>query len=262
MAIKYYDKKRRNLILWLLLPFCIISFLFRIQLVYQLFPINHAGVDYYHGRREWAKEINHLAGNSPVIFENNFRESSLYAFYSGQTGVALFSGENRKTQYDLWHFEDSLQNRNVFLFKRDSFPGCSVLPTSLHKKYYYTKIGHLRSYYNIPMQVNFPKAVEGNSKLQISISITNTRNEPLTFALDEAGSQPILFYRIIGQNKIIDKDLMILSSDDTIMPGDTKLINAIVDISTPGKGKYNIAFGFRNSPMQDSFNAAYNFTIK
>jgi hypothetical protein len=231
-------------------------------LIYQLFPINHAGVDYYHGRREWAAEIKEVAGNSPVLFENNFRESSLYSFYSGQMGIALFSGENRKTQYDLWHFEDSIQNKTVFLFKRDLFPGCIALPTSLGKPYYYTMINQLNSFYNIPLHTNFPKVIPEKTKINTEIAITNPRTISINFSSNRPGSQTVLFYRITGENKIIDNDLIVLSTKDAIFPGGIKVINTIIDLSALGKGKYNIAFGFRNSPLQDSFNNAYNFIIK
>jgi len=248
--------------IWLLIPFCLISFLLRFQLLFQLFPVNHVGVDYYHGRKLWANEIHALAGNSPVIFENNFRESSLYAFYSGQIGVALFSGETRKSQYDLWHYEDSLQNKNIFLFKKDSFPGSIPFHSSLGKTSYYSEVSQLHSFYNIPVHANFPGLIHSNNNCHVDVSIENPRKLPLTFNNNISGAQTILFCRINGQNKIIDFDLIVFASSDTIPGVSTKTIAVNLETATLDKGKYNVSFGFRNPPLQDSFNAAYDFTVK
>jgi len=110
LAAKYYnDDKKVKLLYWLMLPFLFIIFLFRIQMMFPLLPVNHVNVDYYHGRKLWAKDIASVAHNDPVLFGNQFRESSLYSFYSGQMGVALFSGNNRRSQYELWNYEDSLR---------------------------------------------------------------------------------------------------------------------------------------------------------
>lgn len=261
LAVKYYNNKKRRIMIWLLWPFCILSFLFRLQLVYQLFPINHVGVDYYHGRHLWANEVHALAGNAPVIFENNFRESALYSFYSGQTGVALFSGENRKTQYDLWHYEDSLQQKNIFLFKKDSFPGCITLHTSLGKAAYYTQVRQLTSFYNIPVRVKFPRFIQSGSDQPVEVSIDNPRKQSLTFTKNSE-SAPTLFCRITGQNKTVDIDLIVFSVDDTIGAGGTKTWALKFDASHLDKGKYNVLIGFRNPPLQDSFNATADFTIK
>lgn len=260
-AIKYYNNKKRRLMIWLLWPFCILSFLFRLQLVYQLLPINHVGVDYYHGRHLWANEVHKLAGNAPVIFENNFRESALYSFYSGQTGVALFSPENRKTQYDLWHYEDSLQQKNVILFKKDSFPGCNTLYTSLGKSAYYTQVPQFVSYYNIPVRVKFPRFVQSGAKQPVEVSIDNPRSQPLTFTKDPGGAAK-LFCRITGENKSVDIDLIAFSTDDTIASGGTKTWSLEFDASHLKKGKYSVSIGFRNPPMQDSFNTGTIFTIR
>jgi hypothetical protein len=160
-----------------------------------------------------------------VIFGNNFRESSIYAFYSGQSGLALFSGENRKSQYDLWHYEDGLQYKNIYLFKKDSFPG------------------------SMPFHY-------------VDVMIENPCKQPLTFNNNISGMQTILFCRINGQNKIIDFDLIAFASSNTMPGGSTKTIAVNIETATPDHGKYNASFGFRNPPLQDSFNSVYDFTVK
>ncbi len=262
LAIKYYHNKSRKIIMWLLIPFCIIIFLFRLQLLFPLFPVNHVGVDYYHGRKIWAKEIHSLAGNSPVIFENDFRESSLYSFYSGKMGLALFSGRDRKTQYDLWNYEDSIQNKNALLIKNDSFPGSKLFHNNLSKRSYYIGVPQLHSFYNIPVHVNFPAVIDSNHNCIINITIVNSRKQPLNFDKHKPAEKTILFCSIEGQNTITDLDLISLDSLDVIPEGNTKSIVINLPTATLGKGKYKVLFGFRNPPLQNSFNATYNFVVR
>ena len=89
--------------------------------MFPLVPFNHANVDYYHGRKLWAEDIHALAGNNPVIFANNLRETSLYSFYSHSFSTTIYGRAEKKSQYDLWNFEDSLQHKDVLYVALDSF---------------------------------------------------------------------------------------------------------------------------------------------
>ncbi|MEP6615679.1 MAG: glycosyltransferase family 39 protein [Ginsengibacter sp.] len=260
MAVKYYHDKKRKTILWLLLPFFIISLLFRVQLISTLLPVNHVGVDYYDGRKNWGKEIHELAGNSPVVFENNFRESSLYSFYSGQMGVALFSGENRKTQYDLWHYEDSLQFKNVYLQKRDSFPGCMSMQTSLGKKFYYVYIPRFQSFYNIKVTAQIPQLIPAGTNATVEIAILNPRKDSLLF-IPHDGVFPSLYCRMTGKQTVTEQQLFVFPVSNVIPGG---IFKFHVTLNTAGlpEGKYSLSIGFKSPPLQDSFNSAYTFRIQ
>ena len=96
-AVAYYNNtSKRKLFNSLVIPFCILFFIARVLLMFPVIPNMHVGEDYYHGRKKWAEEISSVAGYSPVFMPNNLREASLYSFYSGKTGVALYTRPEKK----------------------------------------------------------------------------------------------------------------------------------------------------------------------
>jgi hypothetical protein len=264
LATKYYnDSKKVKLFYWLMLPFLSIIFLFRIQMMIPLIPVNHVNVDYYHGRKLWANDIASIAHGDPVLFGNQFRESSLYSFYSGQMGVALFSGENRRSQYEIWNYEDSLQEKNVLYISKYPFPENTALPTRMGKTLYYYKIPCFHSFYNIPINTDLPATINKLAETTINISINNPRKKILYFKCNDNKSDVVLYYTIKLDNKVImQNEVRTFSSHDSI-PINSKL-NLKVKIFTDNlrEGKYNISFGFKSNVIEDSYNAVHTFTVR
>jgi hypothetical protein len=264
LTAKYYnDIKRRKLLYWLVLPFLVIIFLFRIQLMFPLLPVNHVNVDYYNGRREWAEDISSVADGSPVLFEDQFRESSLYSFYSGQMGVALFSGENRKSQYELWNYEDSLQSKSVLYVSKNPFAASTSLKTRMGKKLYYYKFPCFLSFYKIPIKTDFHDSRNGLGDADITLIINNPRNKTLHFSCDNRGDTVALICKIKRENKIIfQQRLKTFSISDSIpVKGNLKMQAKIIPAGLT-KGKYEISFGFQSFIIGDSYNSIHYFTVK
>jgi hypothetical protein len=67
----------------------------------------------YHGNKLWAEEISRLADNRPVIFTNSYQDPSEYTFYTGKFAHSLNNLSYRKTQFDLWDFEERVHAREV-----------------------------------------------------------------------------------------------------------------------------------------------------
>ena len=102
-----------------------------------------------------------LAGRRPVFFGSNLRESSLYTFYSNGLGVALQSGEIKRSQYELWHYEDSLQGKEVLLVQPHAFTGNRPMLTRMGKEIHYLIIPNFKSYFTIPIQLKFERKISG-----------------------------------------------------------------------------------------------------
>jgi hypothetical protein len=67
----------------------------------------------FHNTKKWADEISNLAGNRPVIFTNSYQNPSEYTFYTGKFAHSLNNLNYRKTQYDLWNFEEKVHGKEV-----------------------------------------------------------------------------------------------------------------------------------------------------
>ncbi|MEX0289167.1 MAG: ArnT family glycosyltransferase [Flavobacteriaceae bacterium] len=87
----------------------VLSFL-RVGLVYEpIFPIIYET----HGNKKWVSEIVAQAGNTPVIFENSYRNAPMYSFYSGNNSFSLNNIKYRQNQYSIDSSEFKMQGRKV-----------------------------------------------------------------------------------------------------------------------------------------------------
>jgi hypothetical protein len=261
LAIKYYEK-RKKLFYWLAIPFLIVIILFRIHIVYPFLPFKQRDLGYYHNRDLWAKDISQLAGGRSVLFIQEFREAGLYSFYTQKPAVALFGGEKRKTQYELWGYEDSLQGKDILMIQKRDFPGATTLKSRLGKMVYFQARPRFESYYSIPVNVKLSDPV--NDSLKMSIEILNNRKTDLRFYPDPSGAQPSLFYEIKKNGEIVKTDtLKMFSKKDKIPAGKTALFNFSIPVRDLKKGKYNIAVGFSFGVLPASFNSVKNkFVLK
>ena len=67
----------------------------------------------FHDKKQWVKDISILAGNRPVVFTNSYQRPSVYTFYTGGFAYELNSLSYRKTQYDIWNFEEKVHGKEV-----------------------------------------------------------------------------------------------------------------------------------------------------
>ena len=83
----------------------------RIGLAYEpLFPVSYET----HGNKEWVTNLKSQIGDIPVVFENSYRRSPMYQFYSG--GINTFSLNNihyRQNQYSIDDSEKKVQGKKV-----------------------------------------------------------------------------------------------------------------------------------------------------
>jgi len=82
----------------------------RFALVFEeLSPIHYES----HGNKEWAASIADKVGNTPVVFENSYRNAPMYAFYSGNTSFSLNNVMYRRNQYSIDGSEAKVKDKRV-----------------------------------------------------------------------------------------------------------------------------------------------------
>ncbi len=77
---------------------------------HELLPI------YYetHGNKEWVSRLAYDVWDTPVVFENSYRNAPMYAFYSGRKAISLNNINYRQNQYTIDNSEASVQDQRVF----------------------------------------------------------------------------------------------------------------------------------------------------
>ncbi len=83
----------------------------RFALVFEeISPIHYES----HGNKEWVQSLHKKAGDTPVIFENSYRKTPMYQFYSGIPSFSLNNVWYRRNQYSIDNSEGFMQHKNVF----------------------------------------------------------------------------------------------------------------------------------------------------
>ena len=98
---------------WMFRVGIVSAFLFlyaRAWLVYEpLLPLHYET----HGNRERVENLSQFLEEKPAVFENSYREASMYQFYSGKPAYALNNAYYRRNQYSIDSSEFKVKNRKV-----------------------------------------------------------------------------------------------------------------------------------------------------
>ena len=246
----YHNPQKKKLFNSLILPFIVLFFVARILLMFPLIPAMHAGEDYYHGRKQWAKEIASVAGDRPVLMPNNLREASLYSFYSQKQGIALYTRQEKKSQYELWGYEDSLQGKEVMVVLKDSFSRSRHLPNTLNQHLYYDVFPAFSSYYS-GVLINATVSEYNKDTVEASVTIINKRTSSLLFSNGLKGETATLIASI-EKGKTTIKTVILEHLFFKLPPYDsiTRLVK--VPVNDLSAGNYSLYFGIRNGMLPDA----------
>lgn len=68
-------------------------------------------------KQEWIMAVKERAGDRPVLFVDNYRDPSIYSFYTGDFSTAINDPVSyRRNQFDIWSFEAEYHGKDVLLF--------------------------------------------------------------------------------------------------------------------------------------------------
>jgi hypothetical protein len=250
-AVIYYNnpqkKKHFN---YLLIPFVVLFFVARLFLMVPFISTMHVGEDYYHGRKQWAKDITAVAGDHPVFMPNNLRESSLYSFYSDQQGVTLYTRPEKKSQYELWGYEDSLQGKDVFIVMKNPFPGSTPVTNYLQQNLHGALLPSFSSYYQgVTLRATIDQHL--HDTVAATVTISNHRTTTLAFANGLNGETTTLVYAIEKDKRPVKIELLEHLSF-RLFPSDSITRKVKIPLSGIPQGNYLLYFGIRNGVLPDA----------
>jgi hypothetical protein len=254
LGYTYYSDRKKKLFFILTIPMLLFVVFLRTYLVVKILPINTFNkVDYFHGRQKWAQDIKRVAGTRPVVFENALREAPLYSFYSGMQGIALYPGEDKKSQYEIWGVEDQLQGKDVIVSRDGERKGNVKIATRMGKDFYYMPLEGFASYQNI--QISMDKSAL-QSKNTIRLEIINHRDCPLLFNNNGFGQKIKLICKVFTGGGAQDTTLIIreLSEHDSIAPHVSKIVEGEIPSMYMNR-HYSLVFGFDDGVFSRSSNS-------
>lgn len=102
----------RNYVKWIAIFIFPLILFVRLAIAIDFLPVSLLKKE-FHDKKQWAKDISVLAGDRPVVFTNSYQHPSVYTFYTGKFAHSLNNLNYRKTQYDLWNFEEKIHGKDV-----------------------------------------------------------------------------------------------------------------------------------------------------
>lgn len=182
-------------------PSIIFIFTVRAALIFDFLPRSWNLLKEFHGWDKWANEIKETAQGRKVVFTNKYQYPSKYTFYTGEFAHTLNNINYRKNQYDIWHFEDSIQDKSVMLIHSKTLT--DTLETSNGLRLDYQFIDNFRSYYGIVITIIKDKLIyQRNSDAHILIMVENHSDKIINFK-ENKGQNSFLYYIFSRRGSII-----------------------------------------------------------
>lgn len=95
--------------LYIFIPLILLA---RLAVVFDFLPVEYLKREFHRTRQRMAA-IREIAGERPVVFTNSYQDPSQYTFITGIFSHSLDNLAYRRSQYDIWDFEEKLKGREV-----------------------------------------------------------------------------------------------------------------------------------------------------
>jgi hypothetical protein len=221
--------------------------------------------NYYH-YDDWARQIKQQAGNAYVVMPVGFQPASRYNYYTRSLkGFAYDVANYRRTQYDIWPIEDSLQNKKVFYTSYSPLPGFKVDSfKTVYGTWFGAWVNHVRTYQKIDIKLNsYNVQAKPGQQMTFDINILNPYNKTVNFgntAKQDSVTLRAVFYQ--------EDDLVSTQNAGTnfnqisILPNQTASYS--FKCTAPiKKGKYRLIFSMYTQPFMGGRNSRIvTFTVQ
>jgi hypothetical protein len=221
--------------------------------------------NFYH-YDEWAHQLKQKAGNAYVIITGGFQAASKYNFYTHSVkGFSYDVVDYRRTQYDIWPIEDSLQNKRVFYTAYFPLPNLKIDSfKTVYGTWYNAWIDHARTYQKIDIKLNSYKIqAKPGQKVTFNLKLSNPYDKTVDFTNTGTPNSVAL-----KANFYLNDELKAEQSAGadfnriSILPGQTA--NYKFTATAPAKrGKYNLIFSMQTTPFPGGRNSRIvTFTVQ
>jgi hypothetical protein len=216
----------------------------------------------FHNKKQWVSDISAIAGNRPVVFTNSYQQPSVYTFYSGKLAYTLDNLSYRKTQYDLWNFEEQVHGKEVLyvphLFS-DSYK--QNLTRKILSKGDSAFVRIFRNFQSLQKEcviLNSEKYVfTRNDTNAIRLKLFNPYPYPIDFKNAEL---PVVFQIAFMKKGIMEvkKNLELPGNVSVLRTGDTISVDFKFTLNDLPAGFYNFGICSEAGILYDTFNSKFS----
>lgn len=220
----------------------------------------------YYGYKQWAQQVKQHVGDAYVVMISGFQEPSKYCYYTNSLkGFAYDTRNYRRTQFDIWPIEDSMQHQRIYY--TIDFPSKGLTNDSLKTargKWYGTWVNDVQTYQKVDITTTQNKVKAGVSqKVVFDLTIRNPYNYPVSFKNTGWPHELVLGACFTRDD---DYSYAMHTPDDfyqiTLQPHQNIKYHFPV-IAPPKKGHYELIFSIRTTPFPGGRNSRIiNFTVE
>ncbi|MFD1257378.1 ArnT family glycosyltransferase [Mucilaginibacter terrae] len=241
--------------------------LFRILLVAGIPAVkNWEPVKNYFHYDEWTRQIKQKVGDNYVIMPVGFQSASKYNYYTRSLkGFAYDVFDYRRTQYDIWPIEDSMQNKRAFYMA--PFPLHGLKTDSIKTitdNWYGIWVNKVRSYQKIDIKTDSSKiTAKPGQTIKLKLEIYNPYSKTVNFSNTTVPNEVALracFYHHNEQPQIQKAGESF--NHIRILPHQ-KASYTFTFTAPVKKGRYDLVFSIRTTPFPGGRNSrAIKFTVQ
>jgi hypothetical protein len=248
----------RNSVKWVavvLFPLFIVA---RVAAAIDFLPLSFLKSE-FHNKKNWVHDINSIAGDRPVVFTNSYQRPAVYTFYTGKLAHTLDNLSYRKTQYDLWNFEEQVHGKEV-LYVPHFFT--DYYKANLTKKILSNGDSIFVRVYQNFQSLQRECVILNKESYSFSRSDTNSVHlkifNPYPYSINLKHKElPVVFQ--IGffknGNMEVKKNLDLPVNLEIFNPGDTISVDCRFTLEDLAEGKYKTAICSETGILYDTFNS-------
>jgi len=219
----------------------------------------------YYGYHQWAKQLKQKAADSYVVFINGFQDASKYCYYTNSLkGFGYDIREYRRTQFDIWPIEDSLQHQRIFYVMDFKGGGIQDTINTVRGTWYGMWVADTRSFQriNILADKSKVKAAPGQV-INFNLAITNPYTIPISFK-NEGEPHELTMTACFIQKDVVKFEVNAGAGFNTIALQPNQTVHYPFALKAPAvKGKYDLVFSMRTTPFPGGRNSrAISFVVE
>lgn len=172
-----------------------------------------------HGNKEWVEQIHSRVGDTPLVFENSYRNAPMYSFYSG--GVPTFSFNTdvyRRNQYSIDDSEEKVRHKGV-LYVSGRYNDDLNMTKGDGSQYYGKRIEDFESFRKLRTIVDGPVTLDFKKKQ--TFKLYNPYNEAIDLDKLNFNVAYMTDYKVVTDRRLIrprplDEKITALPANDTV----------------------------------------------
>jgi len=220
----------------------------------------------YYGFKHWAHAVHQKAGDAYVVMMEGFQNPSKYNYYTNSLKCFAYDTRYyRRTQFDIWPMEDSLQHKRAYVLTFYPIKGLTTDSLDLPAgKWYGGWVNDARTYQKVTIETSKLKvtAVPGE-KIAFDLSIDDPYALPINFS-NSGYTHPVAleacFFK--GTDVINTQKAPENFNQLNIKPGQ-KVKYRFTATAPLTKGTYELLFSLRTDPFPGGKNSRnIAFTVK